>query len=169
MSQPPRSIHPRFLSQVNSRWRFRLFLWSKLPLAAFAGVRMESISDEAASVSLKMGWRTQNPFRSIYFAALSMAAELTTGMLGYGRLYGLKPSVSMLLLEQSGEFYKKAVGRVVFTCSNGAAIGQAIEGAQQTDEGQMIECISKGVNEDGVVVATFRLVWSFKARGGNNG
>ena len=57
----------------------RAMLWAKLPLAAFAGLRLRKLDDTGAQVSLPAGWKTQNPFRSTYFAAQAMAAEMSTG------------------------------------------------------------------------------------------
>src|SRR5438309_2589617 len=57
----------------------RALLWSKLPLAAFAGLRVARLDESGAEVTLPAGWKTQNPFGSTYFAAQAMAAELSTG------------------------------------------------------------------------------------------
>ena len=50
-------------------WAFRFYLWKMLPLAAGAGLRLRGFDGDACTVSLPGGWRTQNPFRSTYFAA----------------------------------------------------------------------------------------------------
>ena len=57
----------------------RAMLWAKLPLAAFAGLRVQRLDENGAEVTLPAGWKTQNPFRSTYFAAQAMAAEMSTG------------------------------------------------------------------------------------------
>ena len=41
-----------------------------MPLAVVAGLRVDKVTTENAQVSLPYRWRNQNPFRSIYFAAL---------------------------------------------------------------------------------------------------
>jgi len=78
-------------------------------------------------VSIPFKWFSQNPFRSTYFACLSMAAEMSTGALALGHLYKRKPTVSMLVVKTEGEYFKKAVGRTYFTCEDGAAIQSAVE------------------------------------------
>ena len=50
-------------------WNFRLYLWARLPLAACAGLSLRRLDEAACTVALPGGWRTQNPFRSMYFAA----------------------------------------------------------------------------------------------------
>lgn len=49
----------------------------KLPLAFVAKLRIDQMNMHQASVSLPFNYLNKNPFRSIYFAALSMAAELS--------------------------------------------------------------------------------------------
>jgi len=56
---------------------FRALLWSKLPLAAFAGLRVMRLDERGAEVKLPAGWKTQNPFGSTYFAAQAMAEGKT--------------------------------------------------------------------------------------------
>src|SRR3974390_244448 len=60
-------------------WNFAGYMWAKLPLGAFSGMRLKQLDDQVCRVTLPGGWRTQNPFRSTYFAAQCMAAEMSTG------------------------------------------------------------------------------------------
>ena len=57
-------------------WNFKAYLWGKLPLAACAGLSLRQLDESGCTVGLPGGWRTQNPFRSTYFAAQAMAAVL---------------------------------------------------------------------------------------------
>src|SRR3954468_17973324 len=59
----------------------RGFFLAKLPLALAAGLKVRELDAGRCVTSVSYGWRTTNPFRSTYFAALSMAAELSTGAL----------------------------------------------------------------------------------------
>jgi hypothetical protein len=136
----------------------------KIPAAFIAGLRVESVSDEAVSVSVRRKWINQNPFRSIYFAVLSMAAEMSTGILGMAALYKRHPPVSMLIVNIEGSFIKKATGKVVFTCTDGSIVNEAVERAIATGQGTTVKCASTGVNEQGEIIAEFLCTWSFKAR-----
>ena len=100
----------------------------------------------------------------MYFAVLAMAGEVSTGILAMGYLYRPKPSVSMLLVKNEGEFFKKATGKIVFTCNDGEAINAAVEQAIATGEATSFACTAMGKNESGEVVAKFIYTWSFKAR-----
>ena len=59
---------------------FKLFLILKLPLAFLAGIKLKSLNDTQSTVQLKYNCLNKNPFKSIYFAALSMAGELASGI-----------------------------------------------------------------------------------------
>lgn len=153
-----------FFSLLKHPFRFRLFLLKKLPAAYFSGLKLRHISEERCSVGVPFTWFTQNPFRSTYFACLSMAAEMSTGILAMAPLYQRKPSASMLIAALESKFYKKAVGETLFTCSDGIAIRQAVEKAFQTGEVQTVTAKSVGINRQNEPVAEFWFTWSFKVR-----
>ncbi|HBK82394.1 MAG TPA: thioesterase, partial [Flavobacterium sp.] len=66
---------------VFTPFKLNVYLFFKLPSAFWCGVRAESISYTTCQSSVKYKWFNQNPFGSIYFAVLAMAAEFTTGVL----------------------------------------------------------------------------------------
>lgn len=141
-----------------------MFLFWKLPSAFFSGVRVKNVDEEKCVVTVPFKWFSQNPFKSTYFACLSMAAEMSTGVLAMAHVYKRIPPVSMLVLNIKGGFMKKAVGKTTFTCNDGAAIKLSIEAAIASGEGKTITTQSTGINEQGEVVAVFEVTWSFKAK-----
>lgn len=153
-----------FSQLISSSFRFRTYLLSKLPAAFFCGIRIKSYNDHTCTTSVRYSWFTKNPFRSTYFAALSMAAEMSTGILAMGHLYGKKPPVSMLVISQEAHFLKKAIGYTLFTCTAGDEIAAAIQKAIETGVGQQITIAAHGENESGETVAEFLFTWSFKRK-----
>jgi hypothetical protein len=107
---------------------------------------------------------SKNPFRSTYFACLSMAAEMSTGALAMAHLYKINPPVSMLVVKVESEYFKKATGTTNFVCSDGELFQQAIEQTIATGEPKTVRAKSIGRNKDGDVVAEFYITWSFKAK-----
>jgi len=154
----------KFLQLINHRVKFRLFLLSKLPSAFFCGVRVRYADEKKVVTTVPYKWLSQNPFKSTYFACLSMAAEMSTGVLGLAHIYKRNPPVSMLVVNISGNFIKKAVGRTTFTCEDGLLIKQTIEDAIFSKEGKIITAKSCGRNKDGEIVAEFAITWSFKVK-----
>ena len=154
----------RFIKLVKHPIKFNLFLLTKLPSAFFCGVRVQSISEENAVVTVPYKWLSQNPFKSTYFACLAMAAELSTGLLSMMNTYQRQPAVSMLVTELEASYFKKATELTFFTCEAGAAIKNCIEEAIKTGEGVSIKAKSTGRNSAGEIVAVFYITWSFKTK-----
>jgi uncharacterized protein DUF4442 len=142
----------------------RMFLLKNLPNAFFSGVRIRDINEERCVVTVPYKWLTKNPFRSTYFACLSMAAEMSTGALCLVHLYKRNPPVSMLVVKVESEYFKKAIGRTTFTCDDGALIRETIERAVSTGDAQTVKAKSVGKNDEGAVVAEFFVTWSFKVK-----
>jgi len=136
----------------------------KLPAAFIAGVKVREIDEQRAVVTVPFKWLTQNPFRSTYFASLSMAAEMSTGVLALAELHLRKPAVSMLVVKVESEYYKKAIDRSSFICEDGDLFRKAIEETIATGEARTVRARSVGTNKAGEVVAEFFVTWSFKVR-----
>lgn len=154
----------KFLLLINNRFKFNLFLFSKLPSAYFCGVRVQSADENKCVVTVPFKWFSQNPFKSTYFACLSMAAEMSTGVLGLAHIHKRNPAVSMLVVNINGNFIKKAVGKTTFICNDGLIIKQIIESAIFHGEGKTVIAKSIGTNAQGEIVAEFLITWSFKAK-----
>ena len=153
-----------FSKQMTSPLKFRMFLLSKLPSAYFSGVRVRSLDENKCEVTVPFKWFSQNPFRSTYFACLSMAAEMSTGALALGHLYKRKPAVSMLVVRTEGEYFKKAIDKTTFVCEDGSQIRKMIEEAVESGEGRTIRAKTIGKNKAGELVAEFFITWSFKSK-----
>ncbi|MCC9167759.1 PaaI family thioesterase [Pontibacter harenae] len=153
-----------FRRLVASPAKFRLFMLSKLPMAFMADLKVSSLTVGRASVTIPYKYLNKNPFNSIYFACLSMAAELSTGVLCMMHVYQSDPAVSMLVVHMEADFTKKAVGKITFTCEDGKSIQEAADQTKATGEGVTVVAISRGVDEQGEQVAEFRFTWSLKAK-----
>ncbi len=144
--------------QINA---FTLF---KLPLVYFSGIRVKEVDDSTCKVSVKHRWINQNPFKSMFWAVQGMAAELSTGALVMNYIKDSNQQVSMLVANNKASFFKKATGRITFTCTEGLKIKQAIEEAISTGEGETCWMKAEGVNEEGTIVSIFEFEWTVKAK-----
>lgn len=136
----------------------------KLPLAYIGGVRVKEITETNCVVRIKYKWLNQNPFKSMFWAAQGMAAEMTTGVLVMKNIADSKRKVSMLVTHQNGSFTKKATGKIRFICKDGAKVSEAIEKSINTGDGQTITMIAEGFNEENIAVSKFEFEWSLKAK-----
>lgn len=153
-----------FIRLVNHPLKFRMFLFAKLPSAFFAGVRVRKMDEASCLVTVPYKWFSQNPFRSTYFACLSMAAEMSTGVLAMAHIYRKQPPVSMLVVKVESQYLKKAIGVTTFTCSEGLLIRDAVQQSISTGEGKTIRVETVGRNQLGEKVAEFWITWSFKGK-----
>ena len=144
--------------------KINTFMLFKLPLAYFGGVRVKIVSNDKAVVKIKHRWINQNPFKSMFWAAQGMAAEMSTGVLVMQEIEKSKRKVSMLVTHQESDFFKKATGSILFTCKGGNEIRDAIKESIKTGEGQVIVLTSEGKNKEGVIVSIFQFHWSLRVK-----
>ncbi|WP_082886324.1 DUF4442 domain-containing protein [Flavisolibacter tropicus] len=158
----PSGVNTAFFEQMKHPLKFRLFLLSKLPAAYFAGLRFVKADATTCIVSVPFKWFTKNPFGSIYFACLSMAAEMTTGALAMAAIYKRPQRVSMLIVQSEAQYFKKAKSTIQFVCNEGKRIAAAVEEAILAGNSS-VTVQSRGINKEGEEVASFSFTWSFKA------
>ena len=135
----------------------------KLPAAWLTGVRILSISDTKCEVKVKFKWINQNPYRSMFWAVQGMAAELTTGMLLTKSIQESNTNISMLLVGNKSNFYKKAVGKIKFICDQGETAKELIDLTKKNIT-HKAWLKAKGFDETGDMVSEFDFEWSCKKR-----
>jgi hypothetical protein len=154
----------KFKKIVTNPISFTFFLLQKLPAAFFVGLKVHELTTTICVIKVRYSWFSKNPFKSMYFAAQAMAAEMSTGLLAFGQLYKRSPKVSMLVIRMEVNYMKKGTGMLYFTCEDGQAIQHCIQNAIETKQGQTLVCKSTGKNEEGEVIAEFFFTWSFKSK-----
>jgi hypothetical protein len=158
------------MTEAAKKYRSRMlnpfiFWWAmflKLPSAIFWRLRVREINEEKCTVTIPYFWRSQNPFKSIYFAALAGAAELSTGALCQYAMAG-KGQYSMLVVDFRAEYHKKANQRITFECRQGKELFSLID-SLETGQTNSLTMVSEGKNQLGETVAKFFVTWSFKRK-----
>ena len=140
------------------------FLFFKLPSAFWCGVRTNSIDNQQCTTTVKHRWISQNPFNSMYFAVQAMAAELSTGALVMNKIKQSDRKISMLVAANKASFFKKATGRITFTCQDGEKIAEAIAQTIKTGEGQTCWMHSIGTNDKDETVSEMAFEWTVKLK-----
>lgn len=144
--------------------KLNAFLFFKLPSAYWSGVRVKTILPDVCEVCVRHKWFNQNPFKSMYFAVQAMAAELTTGALVMYYIKNSQKNISMLVVQNSSEFTKKATGKITFVCNDGKTVQETIQKAIETKEGQTVWLTSAGKNEKNEIVSTMKFMWAVKVK-----
>lgn len=145
-------------------WLMRAFMLAKLPLGLFAGLRVTALDAHRCQTTVPYNWRTTNPFRSTYFAAQSMAAELSTGALAQLATDLAAQPVAMLIIGLDATFGKKATALTTFTCESGDEIFAAVQRTLANGEPATAKVETVGRMADGTEVSRFHFTWSFKRR-----
>ena len=144
--------------------KYNLFLLRKLPSAYFCGARIRSLDSEQCEIKITLNWFNKNPFKSMFWAAQGMAAELTTGLMITDKIKKSGYDISMLLISNSSNYFKKATGTIIFNCSQGNKIDDMIEKLINLKTPQKIVLSSTGINRQNVTVSKFTFEWSLKIR-----
>jgi acyl-coenzyme A thioesterase PaaI-like protein len=153
----------KLAKKLRNYWQFSLFQIMKLPASWFVGIKVIDLNTSQAEVSLPYRWSSTNPFKSIYFAALCAAAEMSTGLLV---LIGIEEhgNFSMLVKNFEAEFIKKANTTTRFVCNDGAVLQNKIDASIITKEPFEIVLISTGYNTSDEIVCTMKVTWALKPR-----
>lgn len=145
-------------------YKVNFFLFFNLPAAFWCGVRLQSINQVLCITSVKYRWFNKNPFRSLYFAVLSMTGELSTGALVMQAIQATGRNVSMLVVANNCVYLKKAVGTIIFTCNDGQQVISVVNDAVASNEGRSIKLQTIGTNESGEIVAKMEFEWTVKVK-----
>lgn len=150
------------LKGLSRRTRFRAFSALSMPAAAFSGLRIDLIDRKSCVTSLPGGWRTQNPFRTMYWAVQGMGAELATGAMPFAISRSMTEKLRMFVVGVESSFTKRAKGRITFTCDEVEHVRKAID--QSFVTGESIDCDLKSVGHDssGDVVSEWIFKWNFR-------
>lgn len=154
----------KILSLAKTPWKMKLYFFTKLPMALLAGLKVIYSDKDRVSVSVPYKFLNRNPFQSMYFAVMAMAAELPSGILALAAVRGSDFPVSTLVLDMRASFTKKAKTKVVFTCKDGKKIFDAVQHSIDSCEPQTVDIKSVGVDTDGDIVAEFNFTWTFKKK-----
>jgi hypothetical protein len=153
-----------FQNAAKSGFKFRSLMFFQIPLIWFSGIKVDSFDRNSCSIKLPFTRRTQNPFRSVYFAAQCMAAELSTGLILMVETIDTGKKCSMLVTDIKATFIKKADADIYYTCKPNNIILDAIKIALEKNEPVKFILKSEGKMKDGAVVANFEFEWSLKFR-----
>ena len=144
--------------------KYNLFLLRKLPAAYFCGVRIRSLDSDQCEIKITLNWFNKNPFKSMFWAAQGMAAELTTGLMMVDKIKKSGYDISMLLISNKANYFKKATGTIIFNCTQGNKIDDTIEKLIALKTPQIIVLSSTGINKQNATVSKFTFEWSLKIR-----
>ena len=153
-----------YIKKLNNAFLLQLMLWIKLPLVAFIGVRLKSISEEEINLTVKYKWLNKNPFNTIYWAVLGMSAELCSGLLIMMFAHNKNSGVAMFVVKSNAIFKKRALGKITLKCTEGNLIESCVIDCIANKSSKTIDCSTIAYDETNDIVAEFVFTWSIKGR-----
>jgi len=100
----------------------------------------------------------------MYFAAMAMGAEMSTGLPAYVFLRRRGQSVSLLLSGMEAVYHKKAVGPVYFRFEGMQDLLASLETLQKSGDTCTAFLVSHCFNNQKQLMAEFRFTWTFRQR-----
>ncbi len=147
--------------------KVRLFGLLKIPLIGFVRPRVERLDADEVTIRVPLGRRTQNHWKSMYFGALAIGADLAAGTHAMfavdeeKRNSGTK--IGFVFKDVQAEFLRRPDHDVFFHSRDGKKVAAAVADAVRTGERINIpvpvECVAGGET-----VATFTLTLSLKRK-----
>ena len=147
-----------------NRMRFMIYLLGKMkiPMIGYVSPSLIELSDEKATVKIKLKRRTKNHLKSMYFGALAVGADLVGGIHAFYYAEKTKAKISFAFKDLKADFLKRAESDVLFTTKDGLIIQEAMNKAivENTRINQAVTV--SAYNTSGEKVAVFVLTASFK-------
>jgi len=69
-----------------------------------------------------------------------------------------------LVAQNNSTFYKKATGKIVFKCSDGEVVNNAVAKVLKQKEGTVFWMKAIGIDETGDTVSVFNFEWTIKKK-----
>jgi len=112
----------------------RLFAFRHVRLIGFIKASVEEIDDDHCVVGIPLNRRTKNHLGSQYFGAMMIGADLAGGLLAFHHASLLRWKLSLAFKEVKAEFFKRAEGRTLYTCTEGPLIREILHEAAESGE-----------------------------------
>jgi hypothetical protein len=141
-------------------WKLRLWMLTRLPMGLISGMVIEALDAERCVVVLKDHWWIRNPFRSVFWAVMGMAAELSTGALIH--TYASGTGVQYILVGMKANFFKKARGKSFYFCEAGMEVRRSFEDPVNNGDPRIVLLPVLTKNQAGEILAEFIFYWQLR-------
>lgn len=146
--------------QLTSPFRLRLWMLKHLPMGLLTGMVIEELNEQGCTVVLKDRWWIRNPFGSVFWAVMGMAAELSTGALVYAYTSGT--GVKFILVGMEARFFKKARGKSYYFCGSGLDVFRNLENIMNIDDTSVVIMPVTARDHSGQNIAEFSFHWQLR-------
>ena len=154
------AFNVRLATSLQQKWKLRWWMLRRLPMGLISGMHIISLDEESCNVELKDRWWIRNPFGSVFWAVMSMAAELSTGALVLA--YTQSAGIQFILVGFEAKFLKKAKGKSFYFCHAGKEVARSISNITNTTAPSIIILPVLAQDESGQLLAEFKCYWQLR-------
>ena len=147
-------------TKLKNAIQLRLWMLTKLPMGLLTGMKVSTLDETSCTVELKDRFWLHNPFRSMFWAVMGMAAELSTGALLTAWCSGNK--IRYILTGMEGVFFKKVRGKSFYFCSAGKEVLNILETLSLPGDTATVTLPVIAQDLNGQIVAEFKFSWTLK-------
>lgn len=105
-----------------------------IPLLAFVTPKIMELTDKRSVVRVRLGMKTRNHLKVMYFGALAMGAELSVALKAITAIQESGKKIDFIFKDFQAEFLKRADGHVHFVCDEADLVAALIEKAKTSPE-----------------------------------
>lgn len=159
------------MDTIQNRFRntafLRLFTFWNIPLIWWIRPSVLEMGPSRTVIEIKLGRRTRNHLRSMYFGAIAIGSELVVATKAVHAIHQSKKKVDFVFKDFKIDFLKRAEGDVHFICDSGIDVTKLVEKTIATGERESQTFTgyaivpSKDPNEK---IVTFEVTLSVKLR-----
>jgi hypothetical protein len=153
------AFNHQLANSLSSRWKLRFWMLRHLPMGLMTGMRLQILNETECQVVLKDRWWIHNPFGSVFWAVMGMAAELSTGALVYA--YAGR-DLKFILVGMEAKFFKKVKGKSTYFCLSGPEIKRVTESLNTPGDMDVIRMPVEVKDPNDQLLAEFVFSWQLR-------
>lgn len=105
----------------------KLFGFFKIPLIFYVNPNIISLSEKEIRVKIRLRRRTKNHYGTMYFGAIAVGADISTGLFAMHIIEKRGVKMDLLFKDFKINFLKRPAGDVVFVCDEYKKINEQID------------------------------------------
>jgi hypothetical protein len=126
----------KILDSIDERIKITAFVNAfslfKIPLLAFITPKFEEFTNSKTVVKIRLGYRSRNHLRVMYFGALAMGAELSVAGAAVDAIQKSGQKIDFLFKNFEAQFLRRSDGNVLFICDEARAVRDLIARSTET-------------------------------------
>lgn len=152
------------LSKAN--FYLKTFGLFKIPMIFFVNPKIINLTEKEIKVGINLNWKTKNHYNSMYFGALSIGADVSTGVFALHLMKKRGVDLDLLFKTFSIEFFRRPEGRTIFTCTDHKKItdqiSEAIHSHQRVNQEICGFAVTPSISDD--PVCRYKMTLSLKEK-----